>query len=115
MQNTQAIAMQVTESGGAQQVIRDKLWRDVGDAFHLPKTITSLSYVLKRGYMQYLWDYEQVRLPLLWYANCAQLACHTTTIAPDRRTADFSLLPIRKVRGAPKSTIKYRILIPKGM
>lgn len=56
----QSIAMQVTESGGAQQVIRDKLWRDVGDAFNLPKTITSLSYVLKRGYMQYLWDYEQV-------------------------------------------------------
>lgn len=52
--------MQVTESGGALHVIQDKLWRDVGDAFHLPKTITSLSYVLKRGYMQYLWDYEQV-------------------------------------------------------
>jgi hypothetical protein len=55
--------MQVTDSGGAQQVIRDKHWRDVGDAFHLPKTITSLSYVLKRGYMQYLWDYEQVSMP----------------------------------------------------
>lgn len=53
--------VQVTDAGGAVQVIRDKHWRDVGDAFHLPKTITSLSFVLKRGYMQYLWDYEQVR------------------------------------------------------
>jgi hypothetical protein len=61
------VYVQVTESGGALQVIREKLWRDVGDAFHLPKTITSLSYVLKRGYMQYLWDYEQVKfMPLLY-------------------------------------------------
>ena len=55
--------MQVTDAGGAVQVIRDKHWRDVGDAFHLPKTITSLSFVLKRGYMQYLWDYEQACHP----------------------------------------------------
>lgn len=48
------------ERGGALQVIREKHWRDVGDAFHLPKTITSVSFVLKRGYMMYLWDYEQV-------------------------------------------------------
>ena len=55
--------VQVTDAGGAVQVIRDKHWRDVGDAFHLPKTITSLSFVLKRGYMQYLWDYEQACHP----------------------------------------------------
>jgi hypothetical protein len=53
-------SVQVTDAGGALQVIKDKHWRDVGDVFHLPKTITSLSFVLKRGYMQYLWDYEQV-------------------------------------------------------
>lgn len=64
--------MQVTDAGGAVQVIRDKHWRDVGDAFHLPKTITSLSFVLKRGYMQYLWDYEQVgRPPAVPCANTA--------------------------------------------
>ena len=50
----------MTAEGGAMHVIKGKHWRDVGDAFHLPKTITSVSFVLKRGYMQYLWDYEQV-------------------------------------------------------
>eukprot|EP00892_Ulva_mutabilis_P000915 jgi/Ulvmu1/10824/UM069_0060.1 len=58
--NLHLLYQRVTDAGGALQVIRDKHWRDVGDAFHLPKTITSLSFVLKRGYMQYLWDYEQV-------------------------------------------------------
>ena len=52
--------LQVTAEGGAEQVIKSKRWRDVGDAFKLPKTITSVSFVLRRGYMQYLWDYEQV-------------------------------------------------------
>lgn len=54
--------MQVSAEGGSEQVIQLKRWRDVGDVFKLPKTITSLSFVLRRGYMQYLWDYEQVYL-----------------------------------------------------
>jgi hypothetical protein len=58
--NLHLLYQRVTEEGGALQVIKGKHWRDVGDVFKLPKTITSVSFVLKRGYMQYLWDYEQL-------------------------------------------------------
>lgn len=58
--NLHLLYKRVTSRGGSVQVIKEKQWRDVGDAFQLPKTITSVSFVLKRGYMQYLWDYEQV-------------------------------------------------------
>lgn len=60
----------MTAAGGAEAVIREKQWRDVGDVFNLPRTITSVSFVLKRGYMLFLWDYEQVRADpvlLVWF------------------------------------------------
>ena len=69
------LALQVSEEGGAEQVIKSKRWRDVGDAFKLPKTITSVSFVLRRGYMQYLWDYEQARPPPWCTRLCVTKLC----------------------------------------
>lgn len=52
--------MQVTAADGAEAVTQRKKWREIGRVFNLPATTTSVSYVLKRGYLSYLWDYEQV-------------------------------------------------------
>jgi len=50
----------VTGFGGFKYVTRKKMWKDVGEAYNLPPTITSSSYTLKRVYRNCLWDMEQV-------------------------------------------------------
>ncbi|KAK9839374.1 hypothetical protein WJX84_006368, partial [Apatococcus fuscideae] len=35
-------------------------WRDAAEPFHFPETITSVSYSLRKAYINHLWDYEQV-------------------------------------------------------
>lgn len=51
---------QVTAHGGMREVITKKLWKDVAAPFNFPKTITSVSTVLRRVYTQFLWHMEQV-------------------------------------------------------
>ncbi|KAK9864090.1 hypothetical protein WJX84_008807 [Apatococcus fuscideae] len=51
---------QVTSLGGCEQVIARKQWREVAEPFHFPETITSVSYSLRKAYINHLWDYEQV-------------------------------------------------------
>ncbi|KAK9803900.1 hypothetical protein WJX72_003210 [[Myrmecia] bisecta] len=50
----------VCSLGGCAQVIARKQWRDAAESFHFPETITSVSYVLRKAYMNFLWDYEQI-------------------------------------------------------
>ena len=35
--------------------------QDAAEPFHFPETITSVSYSLRKAYINHLWDYEQVR------------------------------------------------------
>lgn len=46
--------------GGCQRVISRKLWREAAEPFNFPDTITSVSYSLRKAYINFLWDYEQV-------------------------------------------------------
>ncbi|KAK9868039.1 hypothetical protein WJX84_009244 [Apatococcus fuscideae] len=41
-------------------MIASKQWRDAAEPFHFPETITSVSYSLRKAYINHLWDYEQV-------------------------------------------------------
>ncbi|KAL0476349.1 ARID2 [Acrasis kona] len=50
----------VTELGGTEQVTDKKLWKDVTNAYKVPKTCTSASYSLRNHYKRYLFAYEQV-------------------------------------------------------
>ncbi len=34
--------------------------QEVAEPFHFPDTITSVSYSLRKAYINHLWDYEQV-------------------------------------------------------
>ena len=34
--------------------------QDAAESFQFPETITSVSYVLRKAYITFLWDYEQI-------------------------------------------------------
>ena len=51
----------VTSLGGCERVIQTKHWRDAAESFHFPETITSVSFSLRKAYLSFLWDYEQVK------------------------------------------------------
>ena len=34
--------------------------QDAGEPFQFPDTITTVSYSLRKAYVRFLWDYEQV-------------------------------------------------------
>lgn len=42
-------------------MIQTKHWRDAAESFNFPETITSVSFSLRKAYITFLWDYEQVR------------------------------------------------------
>ena len=52
--------VQVTEKGGLQTVIKDKLWKEISAVFEFPPTCTSGSFTLRKYYVKLLHDYEQV-------------------------------------------------------
>lgn len=52
--------VQVTEKGGLQAVIKDKLWKEISAVFEFPPTCTSGSFTLRKYYIKLLHDYEQV-------------------------------------------------------
>ena len=52
----------VTQLGGCERVIQTKHWRDAAESFNFPETITSVSFSLRKAYVTFLWDYEQVKL-----------------------------------------------------
>lgn len=52
--------VKVTELGGCERVISRKQWREAAEPFHYPPTITSVSFTLRKAYVMFLWDYEQV-------------------------------------------------------
>lgn len=54
----------MTQLGGCERVIQTKHWRDAAESFNFPETITSVSFSLRKAYITFLWDYEQVRLQL---------------------------------------------------
>eukprot|EP00884_Botryococcus_braunii_P015853 jgi/Botrbrau1/2951/Bobra.0026s0022.1 len=51
---------EVCKRDGCEKVITKKLWREVANPFDLPKTITSVSFTLRKAYVTFLWDLEQV-------------------------------------------------------
>lgn len=50
----------VTQLGGCERVIQTKHWRDAAESFNFPETITSVSFSLRKAYITFLWDYEQM-------------------------------------------------------
>ncbi|GMH45672.1 hypothetical protein BSKO_13635 [Bryopsis sp. KO-2023] len=58
--NLHLLYKMVTSFGGCREVIRKKLWKEVSEPFNLPPTITSVSFVLRKAYITFLWDYEQI-------------------------------------------------------
>mmetsp|Transcript_35852 Transcript_35852/g.60416 ORF Transcript_35852/g.60416 Transcript_35852/m.60416 type:complete len:470 (-) Transcript_35852:54-1463(-) len=52
--------VEVTDKGGLEKVIQDKLWKEVLTAFDCPATCTSGSFTLRKYYSKFLHDYEQV-------------------------------------------------------
>ncbi|EFJ38629.1 hypothetical protein SELMODRAFT_35436, partial [Selaginella moellendorffii] len=51
---------EVTARGGLEQVIKDRLWKDIKAVFNFPRTTTSASFVLRKYYTSLLHHYEQV-------------------------------------------------------
>ncbi|KAM7495685.1 hypothetical protein LguiB_030294 [Lonicera macranthoides] len=52
--------VEVTSRGGIEKVIRDRKWKEIGQAFNFPSTITSASFVLRKFYLSLLYHFEQV-------------------------------------------------------
>jgi hypothetical protein len=50
----------VTQLGGCERVISRKQWRDAAESFKFAPTITSVSFTLRKSYVSFLWDYEQI-------------------------------------------------------
>lgn len=50
----------VTSLGGCERVIQRKHWRDAAESFNFPDTITSVSFSLRKAYVSFLFDFEQV-------------------------------------------------------
>ena len=62
--NFRVLCRNVTQLGGCERVIQTKHWRDAAESFNFPETITSVSFSLRKAYITFLWDYEQVK-PML--------------------------------------------------
>lgn len=50
----------VTALGGCESVIVNKQWRDAAKPFGFADTITAVSFNLRKAYLAFLWDFEQV-------------------------------------------------------
>ncbi|KAL3142965.1 hypothetical protein ABBQ38_003250 [Trebouxia sp. C0009 RCD-2024] len=51
---------EVTEEGGLERVVDNKLWRKVCAPFQFPASYTSRSFSMKQHYVKLLYDFEQV-------------------------------------------------------
>ena len=54
-----ALYTSVIRRGGAENVSRKKLWKEIVNEFDLPPSCTSASFTLKNHYQKYLLAYEQ--------------------------------------------------------
>ncbi|KAL1190064.1 High mobility group B protein 9 [Cardamine amara subsp. amara] len=52
--------VEVTRRGGYEKVVTEKKWREVGGVFRFSPTTTSASFVLRKHYLNLLFQYEQV-------------------------------------------------------
>ncbi|CAN8270138.1 unnamed protein product [Cochlearia groenlandica] len=52
--------IEVTSRGGIDRVIEDRKWKEVKDVFNFPATMTNSSFVLRKYYLKYLYQLEQV-------------------------------------------------------
>ncbi|XP_010498534.1 PREDICTED: AT-rich interactive domain-containing protein 6-like isoform X3 [Camelina sativa] len=57
--NTLKLFRAVTKLGGYEVVTTSKLWRQVGESFHPPKTCTTVSYTFRVFYEKALLEYEK--------------------------------------------------------
>ncbi|KAJ7570281.1 hypothetical protein O6H91_01G113100 [Diphasiastrum complanatum] len=51
---------EVTARGGLQQVIKNRIWKEIKAVFEFPRTATNASFVLRKYYTSLLHHYEQV-------------------------------------------------------
>ena len=89
--NINLLSRNVTQLGGCERVIQTKHWRDAAESFNFPETITSVSFSLRKAYITFLWDYEQVTINsnvtinnrLILHKCTAQMYC--TNVLRDTR------------------------------
>ncbi|KFK38670.1 hypothetical protein AALP_AA3G144700 [Arabis alpina] len=52
--------VEVTSRGGIEKVIQDRTWKEVISTFNFPNTITSASYVIRKYYLKFLHQLENL-------------------------------------------------------
>ncbi|KAJ0900717.1 putative transcription factor & chromatin remodeling ARID family [Helianthus annuus] len=72
----------VIKLGGYDRVTGSKLWRQVGEAFHPPKTCTTVSWTFRQFYEKALLEYERHKIQI------GELEFPLSTVFPDAPNVD---------------------------
>ncbi|KAM0041780.1 putative transcription factor & chromatin remodeling ARID family [Helianthus debilis subsp. tardiflorus] len=72
----------VIKLGGYDRVTGSKLWRRVGEAFHPPKTCTTVSWTFRQFYEKALLEYERHKIQI------GELEFPLSTVFPDAANVD---------------------------